>query len=270
VQCRALPLALLAIAACRSPGSTPIPEARADESSSRVAASGGAAVVELFTSEGCSSCPPADAVLARLAERPGVFALSFHVDYWDDLGWPDRFSSPANTARQRAYARSLGARGLYTPQLVVQGIDAFVGSDADRADASVARALSSAPVARLLLRAHATPADAPTSAVVSYEAQGAPAGAVLELAVVERSVTTDVRAGENAGRTLRHADVVRAFASSPLAALPATQAGTVTLQLPASLPRESADVIGYVQTSSGDGHGMPILGAASVRLDAHE
>jgi hypothetical protein len=249
------------LAACRSPGSSPVPEARADEPP-RAAAPAGIAVVELFTSEGCSSCPPADALLARLTSRPGVFALSFHVDYWDDLGWPDRFASAENTARQHAYARSLGAQGLYTPQLIVAGADAFVGSDSDHADASIARSLASAPSVRLTLHVHTTPAEA----LVDYQADGAPPGAVIDLAVVERSATTDVRAGENAGRTLRHANVVRSFASSALA----SPSGTIALRLPPALRRDGADVIGYVQRPPGDGHGMPVVGAASAHLDSHE
>ena len=253
--------ALLALSACRSPGSSAIPEARADEPA-RAAAQGGVAVVELFTSEGCSSCPPADELLARLAGRPGVLALSFHVDYWNDLGWPDRFASAENTARQHAYALSLGARGLYTPQLVVAGADAFVGSDADHADASITRALAAAPPVPLTLRVRTTP----TEAVVDYDAPGAPAGALLEVAVVERAATSEVHAGENAGRTLHHVNVVRSFASSPLL----SPTGTVTLRLSPALRREDADVIGYVQRPSGDGSGMPVLGAASVRVDPHE
>jgi hypothetical protein len=254
---RAFLLAVLAVTSCRAPGSSPVPEARADESPPA-----GVAVVELFTSEGCSSCPPADGVLAHLATRPGVFALSFHVDYWDELGWPDRFASAENTARQRAYARSMAARGLYTPQLVVGGTDAFVGSEGEHADASVARALAVPSPVRLVLHPRSTTTDA----VVSYEASGAPAGAVLDVAVVERSVSTDVRAGENSGKTLHHANVVRSFVTTALT----TPSGTVTLHLPAGLHRADADVIGYVQRPSGDGQGMPVLGAASARLDRHE
>jgi hypothetical protein len=98
-----------------------MPEARADEvpRSER-----GVAVVELFTSEGCSSCPPADLLLGDLArQNVAVYPLEFHVDYWNGLGWPDRFSSSDWTQRQRAYARSLGDRGLYTPQMIVGGTD---------------------------------------------------------------------------------------------------------------------------------------------------
>ena len=97
-------------------------------------------VVELFTSEGCSSCPPADALLGELATRPNVLALSFHVDYWDRLGWKDPFSSPEATARQQHYARLLGLDTVYTPQIVVDGSWEAVGSD----QAAVERALDQA------------------------------------------------------------------------------------------------------------------------------
>lgn len=87
-------------------------------------------VVELFTSQGCSSCPPADAMLDEMAEMPGIIALALHVDYWDYIGWADTFAQPEFTLRQEAYARAAGERTVYTPQLIVGGVDAVVGADA--------------------------------------------------------------------------------------------------------------------------------------------
>ena len=85
-------------------------------------------VVELFTSQGCSSCPPADALLDRLSSRNNVLALSLHVDYWDYIGWKDKFASPAHTARQQAYARAAGRRSVYTPQMIINGLDDVAGT----------------------------------------------------------------------------------------------------------------------------------------------
>ena len=101
-----------------------------------------APLLELYTSEGCSSCPPADRWLSsRVAADPSFTALAFHVDYWDRLGWKDPFSSDAATARQNAYAKAWGTRRLYTPQMVVNGREEFVGSSEAQADAAVAAAL---------------------------------------------------------------------------------------------------------------------------------
>ena len=119
-----------------------------------------------------------------------------------------------------------------------------------------------APEVRLVLLARSTPANV----VVSYEAPGVPTGAVLDVAVVERLVTSEVRAGENSGKTLRHANVVRAFVTTPLA----STAGTVTLRVPPTLRREDADVIAYVQRAPGDATGMAVLAAASTHIDGHE
>ena len=258
MHARFVALALAALASCRS-GAASVNEARADEPSG---ADGAVAVVELFTSEGCSSCPPADEVLASLADSGDrrIYPLAFHVDYWDELGWPDRFASHANTARQRAYSRALDVRGVYTPQMVVGGTEEFTGSDRGRADASLARALSHPAKVRLSIQPRFTSQDAAT---VDYTVSEVPAGAVLNVAVVERRVTTSVRSGENAGKTLRHANVVSGFVSVPLTA----RTGSVMVHFPASLSRDQAELTGFVQRET-LAAGWPVLGAARAPLGA--
>jgi hypothetical protein len=268
MEARLAALVLTTLTACAS-CSRSFPDARADDGVTRAGAGagaagsggGGVAVVELFTSEGCSSCPPADAVLAELAEGTDrrVFALAFHVDYWDELGWPDRFASPDSTARQREYARALGLRGVYTPQMIVGGTEQFTGSDRGRAGAAIARAIAKPASVALSLRPRWTGAG---SLTVDYDARDAPAGSILDVAVVERAASTSVGAGENAGKTLHHANVVRAFVAKALDA----PAGSVVVQLPPSPPLGAADAVAFVQRPSADGGGMPVLGATRARL----
>jgi len=165
-------------------------------------------VVELFTSEGCSSCPPADALLAELASRPDVLALSFHVDYWDRLGWKDPFSSREATARQNRYATLLHLATVYTPQIVVDGKWQAVGSD--RADVEhaidLARgSLKEIPVELALDHGQAQIKLGPGGDGVTTS--------VLLIGFDRRHVTA-VRRGENSGRTLAHVDVVRGIEQS--------------------------------------------------------
>ena len=160
-------------------------------------------LVELFTSEGCSSCPPADALLAELASRPDVLALSFHVDYWDRLGWKDPFSSHEATQRQDRYATLLDLATVYTPQIVVDGGWQAVGSD--RADVEHALDLArrdrqEVPITLGLAQGQAQIKLGPGS--------DAAAASVLLIGFDLRHVTA-VKRGENAGRTLPHVDVVR-------------------------------------------------------------
>jgi hypothetical protein len=167
-------------------------------------------VVELFTSEGCSSCPPADAVLDRLArDQPvagaEVIALELHVDYWNGLGWADPFSQASFSERQRAYADAFGQRGVYTPQMVVGGRRELVGSDERGARDAIAEA-AGAPS----LRVQASRTGDRLEIVVG-DAEGAPLAepAGVWLAVTEDGLSTRVPRGENAGATLAHGPVVR-------------------------------------------------------------
>jgi hypothetical protein len=167
-------------------------------------------LVELFTSEGCSSCPPADALLQSLEKHADVIVLGQHVDYWDRLGWKDRFSSAAATRRQQQYGQALGVESIYTPQMVVDGREAFVGSDDRAAHRAIGTALS-APHAIVSIAVERPGVD---RLDVSASASDLPAisrgdRAEFVLAVTESGLRSDVRAGENKGRVLPHTAVVR-------------------------------------------------------------
>jgi hypothetical protein len=166
-------------------------------------------LVELFTSEGCSSCPPADALLERLvSEQPvpqvRIVALGEHVDYWNDLGWRDRFSDPAFTNRQVGYVRRLGRSSPYTPQVVVDGERDALGSSRAAVMAAIA---AQAPRPKGEVRVRREPSG--TLRVEASWPGGAAAGVFL--AVTERRAATDVTRGENAGRRLLHASVARSL-----------------------------------------------------------
>jgi hypothetical protein len=174
--------------------------------SARGAADAPVIVVELFTSQGCSSCPPADAVLGELARREDVLALSEHVDYWDYLGWKDPFSNADVTQRQREYARTLGLGYVYTPQLVIHGTRQVVGSDRAQVMEEIAN-MRAAKGVSIALRA-----DGAAGAMISLAEQGIGEDADLWLVVFDKQHTTRILRGENRGRELRHYNVVRHLA----------------------------------------------------------
>ena len=178
-------------------------------------------IVELYTSEGCNSCPPADKWLSRLKADPSVVALAFHVDYWDRLGWKDRFASPEFTQRQAQQQRTNGARFSYTPQVMIDG--------ADRPDwpgaAPSARNRPASTVDAQLVRdgSHVTATVAPLA--------GAPTRLAAYWAVTEQGHVSAVKAGENTGVTLNHDFVVREY--QPIAAWATTRdAATLQFELP--------------------------------------
>jgi hypothetical protein len=201
-------------------------------------------LVELFTSEGCSSCPRADALLAELATRPDVLALSFHVDYWDRLGWKDPFSSHQATERQSRYATLLDLATVYTPQIVVDGKWQTVGSD--RTD--VERALDKARLSRQDIPVTLT-LDHGQARVSLGRGDNGVAVAVLLIGFDRRHVTA-VKRGENRGRTLAHVDVVRGIEEI---ARSGSNAGLFDASIPWSCDRVAAVV------QSADGR---ILGVA--------
>ncbi len=178
-------------------------------------------VVELYTSEGCSSCPPADRWLSSLKGRADVLTLAFHVDYWDRLGWVDRFATPEITARQVALARSAGGASVYTPQVVANGRDWSSWPKLPAAGAA-------APVALTLVRE----GDRVHAQVGA--ARGGPARLEGYWAVLEDRHESKVRAGENAGETLRHDSVVRLY--KPVAAWAASAGAELDLAVSPGVP----------------------------------
>ncbi len=161
-------------------------------------------VVELFTSQGCSSCPPADALLHGLAKRGDVLALAFHVTYWDRLGWKDPYSLPEATARQREFSRLAGTRQVYTPQMMVDGKIDVVGSDVRGVRDALARAAASQA---------AGPALSATRGVdgVTITLGAGPGSGRVLVVGYDPERTTRVGRGENAGRTLTEANIVRSL-----------------------------------------------------------
>lgn len=218
-------------------------QAFADSGAFAAAAVPGAfALLELFTSEGCSSTPPAEAAVNRLvngalvADRR-VFALAYHVPYWDYLGWADGYAQTTNTERQWAYARALGHPNIYTPQVVLDGAGDLPWGSGVEAGRAIAASLARPARATVTLVA----VRQPGSVQVRFTVTGAPTGGRLNLALAERGLVAHPTRGENAGATLPHAPVVRTFTDV------AAGHGEVTLAAPAGLNFDHAEVIGFVQ-----------------------
>ena len=220
----------------------------------------GVAVVELFTSQGCSSCPPAEAVVGALnaATQPShqpVFTLAFHVDYWDHLGWRDPFSDARFSARQYDYARTLHLDQVYTPQMIVNGKTEFVGSNQAKADHAIAAALAVPAGIPLTITSRADTAAG--GAQVHFAAPAVTDGLVLNVAVVEQGLSTMVTRGENANQRLDQPSVVRWFTT-----VPASAEGVVPIPSLTGVQTARATVVAFVQRP-GDG---AILGAASAAM----
>ena len=220
----------------------------------------GVAVVELFTSEGCSSCPPADAVLGKIAaeakeKKLRVYPIAFHVDYWDRLGWKDHFSMTTATRRQRSYAQAMKLDSVYTPQAVVNGTSEFNGSDENRVRQEIAAAVHLPATASVVLR------DAKRergSVRVHLTVDGVDAASTLHVVAVSGDVTTDVRRGENGGRKLRHTSVALAIDSR---AISGHTESDVTLTIADG--EEPAAVIAFVQRDD-DHH---VAGAGKIDIE---
>src|SRR5882762_4471153 len=228
-------------------------------------------VVELFTSEGCSSCPPADNLLIQMAEQQPiknaeVIALEEHVDYWNELGWVDPFSSGEWTARQQVYAGVLGNGNVYTPQMVVDGKTEFVGSQSQKAWQAVEQAAAQQK-ARVTLR-QGNSADSGTENLsVTITKLPETAGrdtAEVWLAITETGLHSAVKRGENAGEDLHHAAVVRSMRKigEAKAKGETSFAGDATVPLKKEWKRENLKAVLFVQEKKS----RRILGAAEIRI----
>jgi hypothetical protein len=218
-------------------------------------------LVELFTSEGCSSCPPADELLRQLDAQSGkmpsqIVVLSEHVDYWDGTGWRDRFSSRDYTDRQDEYERRLRVDGSYTPQMVVDGTIQFTGNDVGRLQNALKEAASRA---KSTLRIEAQEVN-PAEILVSLDAGPLPTGrkhADLFVALADNQDQTHVGGGENSGKNLQHVAVLRSLQKVGSVGAEGAQK-QVKLRVPKSEAPANLRLVAFVQ-ESGNG---PVLGAA--------
>jgi hypothetical protein len=216
----------------------------------------GFAVVELFTSEGCSSCPPADQLIEKIQAahtNDPVYILAFHVDYWDHQGWKDRFSAPEYTARQRQYANRLQLETIYTPQAVVNGATEMVGSNERSLKRAIADGLQQTAANTLLL----TGTVKENSLRVEYKVTGNTNGSELVLALVQKSAASEVKAGENTGRKLSHVQVVRQLVKQEL-----HNQAIVNIKLNKEFNPGNWELIGMVQQKT-NGH---ITAATRINL----
>jgi hypothetical protein len=213
-------------------------------------------IVELFTSEGCSSCPAADRLLSRLEQTQPVagaqvVAIEEHVDYWNQLGWTDPLSSPQFRARQNDYAVAFHANNIYTPQMVVNGQSEFVGSDMSRAYHEIGTAAQAATTA-IDLKSVPNSTD-PQLLDLSVQVTNLKTAkwrdSNVYLAVTENGLTTFVPRGENSGRTLRHSSVVRSFGIIGRVKPQGANGGQLvsTLRLPPEWKRENLRAVVFVQ-----------------------
>ena len=238
-----------------------------DQTSMTPGAKPGPVIVELFTSEGCSSCPPADVLLSKLDQQPidgiEIIGLSEHVDYWDDLGWRDPFSSADFSKRQSVYAKS---SGVYTPQMIVDGGEQFVGSDEKRARAAIINAATKAK-GKVEVTTPSVNAEKQVVRLSIHVSDLPPVNdddiAEVLLAVTESNLSSEVPRGENAGRSLKHTAVVRHLETVGEVD-PRTRNFTAdkTLPLTSAWQRNNLRIVVFVQ----ERRTRRVLGAREVKL----
>lgn len=174
----------------------------------KITTSNNIVVIELFTSQGCSSCPPADRLLGSYANREDIAALSFHVDYWNKLGWKDPFSDHAFSQRQENYASAFGTNGVYTPQIIINGQKEMVGSDEHKIAVEVKQFKKEQSLYQIIIDEIKIDNN---KVSITYSLKGKFNNSVVNVALVQNKITTSIKAGENEGVTLTNYNVVRNF-----------------------------------------------------------
>lgn len=203
----------------------------------------GFALLELYTSEGCSSCPPADELSGKIQNElkdKNVYVLAYHVDYWDKQGWKDIFSNATYTQRQYDYAKFMGKDPIYTPQVIINGKIDYVGSQ----ETSLRNGIKSALVKPALANVSLETNQNDTNLSVNYNVEGTSKNSRLFIAVVQKEAKSNVKRGENANRVLLHYQIVRQLQSVDLNKV---KKGTANVHLPKNFNAQDFEIIGFVQ-----------------------
>lgn len=203
----------------------------------------GFAVVELFTSEGCSSCPPADDLMAKMQEESkgkNIYLLAYHVDYWDSADWKDRFSDSRFTARQQQYSDWMNRTLIYTPQFIVNGVSEFGGDDGRTLYRLVANALMKKPSNTLTVNVH----ENGDSLLAGYETSDIIDSSLL-IAIVQKKASSNVKGGENDGDSLEHVQIVKRVEIIKLNAI----SGNFKLKEPQGFNNDQWEVVAFVQNN---------------------
>jgi len=206
-------------------------------------------VVELYTSQGCSSCPPADKLLHDLAKRDDIIALALHVDYWDYIGWKDEFADPRFTERQKGYARAAGARSIYTPQMIIGGQDHVIGTRPGEVTTHLSRHSTKSPAIEIV-----TERSGASATVRAQAVERVTGGVIVQVVTYRPTFTVSIKRGENAGRTLDYANVVTSWTEAE------RWNGRGSYQFNVTLPTADPAVVLFQRPDHGE-----ILAAAHIR-----
>ncbi len=221
----------------------------------------GFALVELFSSEGCSSCPPAERFMNELLKKDdllNVYVIEFHVDYWDDLGWKDTLANSAYTQRQQHYGDFFKLSSIYTPQVVINGKSEMVGSEKDKINSVIGAELDRSPSASIQCSITREPNS---KLEIGYTITGTVDNTgILNFAVIESGLTTSIKKGENAHLTITHNNAVRVFESIKLH----SYSGKITIDTP-HINISKSKLICFIQNSQN----MNIIAASQYSLDSN-